>query len=230
MAFAVISGVRSVQLAAHAAARSGESSSASTTARRGRSISRVTIPATSGRELVVRERAEQAEEAEVRTIAAELERDAAARIAVAEERARIARELHDIVAYAVSVMVLQVGAVRHKLPDALAEERDALRGVERVASRRSGSPAPRPCPAEHSRRGRRRRPGGRARQPGPTAHNGPGADQHRTGRSWIDPGPSIHHDRASVTKGSSTPPKSAQPARRSCTNRPVLKCTLRAWT
>src|SRR5215472_3384427 len=68
----------------------------------------------------------------VTTTEAELERDAAARIAVAEERARIARELHDIVAHAVSVMVLQVGAVRHKLPDALAEDRDALRGVERV--------------------------------------------------------------------------------------------------
>ena len=80
----------------------------------------------------VRERAEQAEAAEVRATEAELARDAAARIAVAEERARIARELHDIVAHAVSVMVLQVGAVRHKLPDALAEERDALSGVERV--------------------------------------------------------------------------------------------------
>ena len=80
----------------------------------------------------VRERAEQAEAAEVRATEAELGRDAAARIAVAEERARIARELHDIVAHAVSVMVLQVGAVRHKLPDALAEEREALSGVERV--------------------------------------------------------------------------------------------------
>jgi signal transduction histidine kinase len=80
----------------------------------------------------VRERAEQAEAAEVRATEAELERDAAARIAVAEERARIARELHDIVAHAVSVMVLQVGAVRHQLPEALAEERDALSGVERV--------------------------------------------------------------------------------------------------
>src|SRR5688500_10269981 len=80
----------------------------------------------------LRERAEQAEAAEERAAHAEREREAAKRVAVAEERARIARELHDIVAHAVSVMVLQVGAVRHKLPDALAEDRDALRGVERA--------------------------------------------------------------------------------------------------
>jgi signal transduction histidine kinase len=80
----------------------------------------------------LRERAEQAEAADVRAAQAERERDAAARIAVAEERARIARELHDIVAHAVSVMVLQVGAVRHGLPDALAEDREALKGVEHV--------------------------------------------------------------------------------------------------
>jgi signal transduction histidine kinase len=80
----------------------------------------------------LRERAEQAEAAEERASRAEREREAAARVAVAEERARIARELHDIVAHAVSVMVLQVGAVRHKLPDSLAEDRDALRGVERA--------------------------------------------------------------------------------------------------
>src|SRR6266511_2840103 len=80
----------------------------------------------------LRERAEQAEAAELRATLAERERDAAARIAVAEERVRIARELHDIVAHAVSVMVLQVGAVRHKLPDALAEDSDALRGVEQA--------------------------------------------------------------------------------------------------
>jgi signal transduction histidine kinase len=80
----------------------------------------------------LRERAEEAEAAEVRAEQAEREREAAARIAVAEERARIARELHDIVAHAVSVMVLQVGAVRHKLPGELAEDSDALRGVERT--------------------------------------------------------------------------------------------------
>src|SRR4051812_33587150 len=41
----------------------------------------------------LRERTEQAEAAELRAMLAEQERDAAARIAVAEERARIAREL-----------------------------------------------------------------------------------------------------------------------------------------
>jgi signal transduction histidine kinase len=80
----------------------------------------------------LRERADQAEAAEVRADQAERHRDTAARIAVAEERVRIARELHDIVAHAVSVMVLQVGAVRHKLPDTLAEDRDALRSVEQA--------------------------------------------------------------------------------------------------
>jgi signal transduction histidine kinase len=78
----------------------------------------------------LRERAAQAEAAETRASHAERERETAARIAVAEERARIARELHDIVAHAVSVMVLQVGAVRHRLPDELADDRDALRDVE----------------------------------------------------------------------------------------------------
>jgi len=80
----------------------------------------------------LRAREDQASAAEVRAVRAEDEREAAARVAVAEERARIARELHDVVAHAVSVMVLQVGAVRHKLSDTSAEDRDALRSVERA--------------------------------------------------------------------------------------------------
>jgi signal transduction histidine kinase len=94
----------------------------------------------------LRERAEQAEAAEQRAAlaererevaqrerdVAEREREASARIAVAEERARIARELHDVVAHSVSVMVLHAGAIRHKLPDSSAEDREALRGVEQA--------------------------------------------------------------------------------------------------
>jgi signal transduction histidine kinase len=80
----------------------------------------------------LRERSEQAEAAEMRATLAEQEREAAARIAVAEERTRIARELHDIVAHAMSVMMLQVGAVRHKLPQSLDEDREALKGVEQA--------------------------------------------------------------------------------------------------
>jgi len=78
----------------------------------------------------LRERAEQAREAEVRAARAEHERETATRIGVAEERARIARELHDIVAHSVSVMVLQAGAVRHKLPASLEQETNALKDVE----------------------------------------------------------------------------------------------------
>jgi signal transduction histidine kinase len=80
----------------------------------------------------LRERAEQSEAAEERAIRAERERETAARVAVAEERGRIARELHDVVAHAVSVMVLQVGAVRHRMPETDTEDRDALRNVEQA--------------------------------------------------------------------------------------------------
>jgi signal transduction histidine kinase len=82
--------------------------------------------------LALRERAGHAEAAELRAAHAESEQEAVARLAVAEERSRIARELHDIVAHAVSVMVLQVGAVRHKLPEADAELKSALRDVEQA--------------------------------------------------------------------------------------------------
>jgi signal transduction histidine kinase len=78
----------------------------------------------------LRERTERTEEAEERAERAEREREAAARVAVAEERARIARELHDVVAHAVSVIVLQVGAVRHRMPEGATADREALRNVE----------------------------------------------------------------------------------------------------
>lgn len=80
----------------------------------------------------LRSRAVQAEAAEARAVRSERDREVAARIAVAEERARIARELHDIVAHAMSVMVLHVGAVRHQLPAEMDEAKAALEGVERT--------------------------------------------------------------------------------------------------
>jgi len=80
----------------------------------------------------LRERTERTEAAEERATRAEREREAAARLAVAEERARIARELHDVVAHAVSVMVLQVGAVRHRMRGSDAEDREALENVEKA--------------------------------------------------------------------------------------------------
>ena len=57
---------------------------------------------------------------------------------VAEERARIARELHDAVAHSVSVMVLQVGAVRRLLGDERPREREVLAGVEELGRQAVG--------------------------------------------------------------------------------------------
>jgi signal transduction histidine kinase len=58
------------------------------------------------------------------------ERDLKARWAVAEERARIARELHDVVAHSVSVMVVQAGAARRLVDGDPAKARQALTSIE----------------------------------------------------------------------------------------------------
>lgn len=54
-------------------------------------------------------------EVEARLHLLETERDQATRIAVAEERGRIARELHDVVAHAVSVMVVQADGASYAI-------------------------------------------------------------------------------------------------------------------
>jgi signal transduction histidine kinase len=62
---------------------------------------------------------------------AERERDLAAREAVVEERARIARELHDAIAHNVSMMVVQAGAERRTLADG-SQTREVLETVEQI--------------------------------------------------------------------------------------------------
>lgn len=52
--------------------------------------------------------------------------------AVAEERNRIARELHDVIGHSVSVMTVQASAVRRRLIEGQGVEREALETVERV--------------------------------------------------------------------------------------------------
>jgi len=61
-----------------------------------------------------------------------LEREERARAAVAEERARIARELHDAVGHSVSVMTVQTSAVRRLLTADQTRELQALTAVERT--------------------------------------------------------------------------------------------------
>jgi signal transduction histidine kinase len=85
-----------------------------------------------GAGFALQQRAQHAEAAEQRAVRAEGEREGAACLATAQERVRIARELHDTIAHAVSVMVLQVGAVRHGLPAAHSEHKNALWDVEQA--------------------------------------------------------------------------------------------------
>ncbi|MEV4556731.1 sensor histidine kinase [Kitasatospora sp. NPDC049285] len=65
-------------------------------------------------------------ELEDRAARLERERDARAKVAVAAERARIARELHDVVAHNVSVMIVQADGAAYVLDSSPQQAKEAL--------------------------------------------------------------------------------------------------------
>lgn len=71
---------------------------------------------------------------ESRAVELERTREERAQAAVLEERRRIARELHDVIAHAISVIVLQARGGLRSLDQRPAETREALRAIEASGS------------------------------------------------------------------------------------------------
>ncbi|WP_439657934.1 LuxR C-terminal-related transcriptional regulator [Lentzea sp. HUAS TT2] len=96
---------------------------------------------------------------EDRAVRAEREQEALARAAVAEERTRIAREMHDVVAHAVSMMVMQAEGARisltsggdhveQALRDISQGGRDAMGELRRMLRQEPNGTAPQPTGAD----------------------------------------------------------------------------------
>jgi signal transduction histidine kinase len=79
---------------------------------------------------LVHQRRERLQELEERAARAEGERELLARQAVLDERARIARDLHDVVAHAMSVMVVQAGAAERLVDHSPDRARQALVNIQ----------------------------------------------------------------------------------------------------
>jgi signal transduction histidine kinase len=88
------------------------------------------IPWVAGRAL--RGRQLRAEALEDRAAALQRESEERARAAVAEERLRTARELHDVVGHSLGVIVVQAGAERATLATGQESTRDTLVTIERI--------------------------------------------------------------------------------------------------
>jgi signal transduction histidine kinase len=80
----------------------------------------------------MRVRQQRADELFARAVRAEVEREKRARAAVAEERGRIARELHDIISHSVSVMVVQAGAAEQVLDSDRDQVRRSLLAIQQT--------------------------------------------------------------------------------------------------
>lgn len=74
----------------------------------------------------------RADAAELQAARLARDREEAMRFAIADERTRIARELHDVLGHSVSAMTIQASAVRRRLAPEQQEEHEALLSVERT--------------------------------------------------------------------------------------------------
>jgi signal transduction histidine kinase len=86
----------------------------------------------------LRDRRERTEQLECLNRELEDQREQQAQLAAQEERARIAREMHDVVAHSVSLMVVQAGAARQLLDRDPQQSREALLSVESVGRQALG--------------------------------------------------------------------------------------------
>ena len=80
--------------------------------------------------LLLARRSQRAKAAEERAAQLEHDQHERALAAAAEERTRIARELHDVIAHSVSVMIVQAGAARTLLPEHPEQAMPPLLAVE----------------------------------------------------------------------------------------------------
>jgi signal transduction histidine kinase len=81
---------------------------------------------------VVRSRQQRAVELEALAEELDVQREVQAKTAVVHERARIARELHDVIAHNVSMIVVQAGAAARVLEGDQPHVRDALGAIEQT--------------------------------------------------------------------------------------------------